>query len=52
VAKNITRFETVAQQTIDQKLIAILQETSLPIRVLCIQVTFGGVGDKMEWDGL
>jgi hypothetical protein len=49
-AENIAGFETIAQQTVDQKLVAIWQQTSGPVPVLGIQVPSGGVGYEAEWD--
>ena len=50
--EDIAGFEPVAQQTIHQKLIAIRQETSVPVPVLGVQVPFGSGRDKAEGDGL
>ena len=51
-AEDIAGFEAVAQQTIDQELIAVRQQTSVSTRVLGIQVAFGGVRDEAEGERL
>src|SRR6267142_2798020 len=51
-AKNITGFKTIAEETIDQKLIAIRQETSVSVRIRCIQIPLGGIGYTTVWKRL
>lgn len=47
-AEDIARFQAVAQETIDQKLIAVWEHVSLTMRALGLEIAFGGVGNEAE----
>src|SRR5215475_6152219 len=51
-AEHVAGFETVAQQTVDHKLIAIRQEVSLSARTIGIQIRRDGVRDTTLGEGL
>ena len=52
MTEDIACFQAIAQQTVDQKLIAIRQKTSLPVHVLRIEVAFGRLGYEVQRDCL
>jgi hypothetical protein len=51
-AEDTARFQAVAQETLDQELIAVWEHMSLAIRALDLEIAFGGVGHEAEGLGV